>query len=95
MFIIKNLFSALAGIIHLIITLYIYMIIARAVVSWINVNPYNAFVRFLVQSTEPVLSRIRRYMPDLGGIDISPLVLILILVFVDRFIVVTLRQLAI
>lgn len=94
MFVVNNLATALADIIHLIITLYIYVIIARVIVSWINVNPYNSFVRFLVQYTEPVLYKIRRYMPNLGGIDVSPLILILILMFVDRFVVATLRQMA-
>ena len=73
------------------ITLYIYIIIASAVMSWLIafnvINPYNQFVRSLWQGlnalTEPVLRPIRRCMPDLGGIDISPLVLILICFFMQ------------
>ena len=94
MFVIQNMFNALAEIIHLAITLYMYAVIARVIVSWININPYNSFVRFLIQITEPVLSKIRRYMPDLVGVDISPMILIFILIFIDRFVVSTLRQMA-
>ena len=73
------------------ITLYIYIIIAGAVMSWLIafnvINPYNQFVRSIWQGlnalTEPALRPIRRWMPDLGGIDISPMVLIIVLWFVQ------------
>ena len=91
MVIIQNLFSAMAEIIHLAITLYIYVIIARVVISWIRVNPYNSIVKFIYMITEPILLRIRRFIPNLGGLDISPMILIFILIFLDRFIVSTLR----
>jgi YggT family protein len=75
----------LLGFISSLITLYIYIIIASAIMSWLIafnvINPYNQFVRSLWQAlnavTEPALRPIRRFMPDLGGIDISPVVLIL------------------
>jgi YggT family protein len=81
----------LLGFISYLITLYVYIIIAGAVMSWLIafnvINPYNQFVRSIWQGlnalTEPVLRPIRRRMPDLGGIDISPLVLILILFFIQ------------
>ena len=81
----------LLGFISSLITLYIYIIVASAVMSWLIafnvVNPYNQFVRSIWQGlnalTEPVLRPIRRLMPDLGGIDISPLVLIIICWFVQ------------
>jgi YggT family protein len=81
----------LLGFISSLITLYIYIVIASAVMSWLIafnvVNPYNQFVRSIWQGltvlTEPVLRPIRRMMPDLGGIDISPLVLIIICWFVQ------------
>jgi YggT family protein len=81
----------LLGFISSLITLYIYIVIASAVMSWLIafnvVNPYNQFVRSIWQGlnalTEPVLRPIRRRMPDLGGIDISPLVLIIICWFVQ------------
>jgi YggT family protein len=73
------------------ITLYIYVIIASAVMSWLIafnvVNPYNQFVRSIWQAlnalTQPLLRPIQRWMPDLGGIDISPVVLILLCAFVQ------------
>ena len=76
--------------ISFLITLYVYIIIAGAVMSWLIafnvVNPYNQFVRSLWdlfnRITEPFLRPIRRMLPDMGGIDISPVVLILILVFI-------------
>ncbi len=83
------------------ITLYIYIIIASAVMSWLIafnvVNPYNQFVRSIWQGlnavTEPLLRPIRRWMPDLGGIDISPVVLILLCAFVQTVILPNLAKL--
>jgi YggT family protein len=84
----------LLGFISYVITLYVYIIIAGAVMSWLMafnvINPYNQFVRSLWQGlnalTEPALRPIRRLLPDLGGIDISPLVLILICFFIQSVI---------
>jgi YggT family protein len=84
----------LLGFISYLITLYVYIIIAGAIMSWLIafnvINPYNQFVRALWQAlnavTEPALRPIRRVLPDLGGIDISPLVLILILFFIQSVI---------
>jgi YggT family protein len=81
----------LLNFISTLITLYIYVIIAGAVMSWLIafnvVNPYNPFVRSVWQAlnafTEPLLRPIRRFMPDMGGVDISPVVLILSCVFVQ------------
>ena len=81
----------LLNFINTLITLYVYIIIAGAVMSWLIafnvVNPYNQFVRSIWQGlnalTEPLLRPIRRWMPDLGGIDISPVVLIIACWFVQ------------
>src|SRR5262245_26989830 len=86
----------LLGFISSLITLYIYIIIAGAVMSWLMafnvVNAYNPLVRSIWQGlnalTEPLLRPIRRWMPDLGGIDVSPVVLILACAFV-QFVVFT------
>lgn len=60
-----------------------FLVIARAVLSWVNPDPYNPIVRFLVSSTDPMLVRIRRFVPVIGGvIDLSPLVLVMILLLV-------------
>jgi YggT family protein len=90
----------LLGFISSLITLYIYVIIASAVMSWLIafnvVNPYNQFVRSIWQAlnavTEPLLRPIRRWMPDLGGIDISPVVLILLCMFLQAVVIESLKD---
>jgi YggT family protein len=85
---------AILTIIQLALSLYIYVLIASAIFSWLYafnvVNSRNAFVnsigRMLYQLTEPVLRPIRRYMPDLGGIDISPIIVLLIIYFIKMII---------
>ena len=94
MFIVQNFFSALASIAHLVLTLYMYVIIARAVMSWFNPNPYSSIVRFIYQITDPVLDWVRRVIPPIGGLDLSPVIVIFAILFIDRFIVSTLRYLA-
>jgi YggT family protein len=76
------------------LTLYIYILIAAAVLSWLIVfnvvNPRNQFVHmlgdFLYRITEPVLRPIRNMLPNLGGIDISPIIVILIIIFIQTVI---------
>ena len=95
MFVLSNLLKALATIIDLTVTVYIWIVIGRAVISWVNPDPYNPIVRFLQETTEPVLARIRRVVPLFGGgIDFTPMILILGLIFLRRFLVPTLRQMA-
>lgn len=89
-----NFFMALAKLIDLILGTYIWIVIARTVISWVNADPYNPIVRFLIQITEPLLSRIRKVLPPMGGIDISPMLLIFAIVFLQSFLVPTLQQLA-
>jgi YggT family protein len=73
-----------------------WLVIARAIISWVNPDPYNPIVRFLYQVTEPVLYRIRRFLP-LGAIpiDLSPIIVLLIIFFLDAFLVRTLEDIAI
>ncbi|MBN1155955.1 YggT family protein [candidate division KSB1 bacterium] len=94
MFIIANFILMLARLIDIGISLYIIALIGRVVLSWINYNPNNQIFRFLVQITEPVLKKIRRYLPPMGGLDLSPMVLMLILYIIEGFIVSTLREFA-
>ena len=94
MFMFSNFLLALAKLLNIVLSAYIWIVIARAVISWVNADPYNPIVRFLVQITDPLLSRIRRFLPPLGGIDLSPMVLILIIVFLQSFLVPTLQQFA-
>lgn len=94
MFLFANLLSAIAQILHLGLFIYMWMIIIRAVISWVNPDPYNPIVQFLYRSTEPVLHPVRRMLPIAWGIDFSPLVVILGIMFVDQFFVESLRELA-
>jgi YggT family protein len=95
MFVASNFVLAVARIVELAINVYIWVIIARALISWVNPDPYNPIVRFLYRVTEPVLRMVRRRMPMLaGGLDLSPMIVILILYFIDWFVVSTLRDFA-
>ena len=76
-----------AQMVHMIITIYIYIVIARAIISWVNPDPYNPIVRFLHNATDPVLYRIRRILPlNFSGIDFTPLVLLFSLFLLQRLI---------
>jgi YggT family protein len=71
------LLNALATVINLVFQIYFYIVIGRAIISWVNPDPYNPIVRFLHNATEPVLYRIRKLLPvHFGGIDLSPIILL-------------------
>jgi len=95
MFVLENLIFALAKIIDMGLTVYIWIIIGRAVISWVNPDPYNPIVTFLYRATEPVLAPVRRWLP-MGsmGIDISPIIVILIIYFLQMFLVRTMIQMS-
>ena len=95
MFVVGNLLAALAGLADTVLTLYVWIIVARAVISWVNADPYNPIVRTLCNLTDPVLDRLRQMLPmSFGGIDMSPVVAIFILWFLRAFFVATLYDLA-
>jgi len=95
MFIVGRFLEALATVIYYVLNLYMWIIIARAVISWVNPDPYNPIVRFLYSITDPVLLAIRRRLPlSFGGIDFSPIVVILAIIFLQRFLVASLHDLA-
>jgi YggT family protein len=88
MFIIGNFLIALATILNYVLQLYMYVIIIRAILSWINPDPYNPIVRFIYSITDPVLYAIRRRLPVFfGGIDFSPWVVVLAILFLQKFLV--------
>jgi YggT family protein len=86
---------ALLNLILTIIQLYIYVLIASAILSWLLafnvVNPRNQFVNAVAHAlyrlTEPLLNPIRRFLPNLGGLDLSPVVLILLLIFLRNLLI--------
>jgi len=96
MFIIVNLLDALAIVIHYLLYTYMWLIIIRAILSWVSPDPYNPIVRFLYQVTEPVLYRVRQFLPFRGlGIDLSPILVFIIIIFLDGFLVQTLQDIAV
>jgi YggT family protein len=93
--ILGNFLVAVATVIHYVLTLFMWVVIARAVLSWVNPDPFNPIVRFIHNVTEPVLYRIRTTIPAVvGGIDFSPIIVFLAIVFLDRFIVKSLVSLS-
>jgi YggT family protein len=95
MFVAQNFLLAVAQLIDFALKAYMWIIIGRAVISWVNADPYNPIVRFLYEATEPLLGRIRRALPiSMGGIDFSPLILIMAIMFLQSFLVPTLKQIA-
>ncbi len=90
-----NAIMGIAGLVDLAISLYIIILVARAVISWVSPDPYNPIVRFLHRATDPVLYRIQRIVPlQFGGMDFTPMVLLLALIVMQRFIHATLVALA-
>jgi YggT family protein len=94
MFILANLISAIAQILDLVLSAYMWIIIVAAFISWVNPDPYNPIVRFLHSVTDPVLRPIRRRIGFGLGIDISPMIVILIILFVRRFLIASLLEMA-
>ena len=95
MFVASNLVFALARLVELVLWAYFWMIIARAVLSWVSPDPYNPVVRFLYRSTEPVLRPIRDRLPTFQmGLDLSPMVVLLAIYFLESFLIGSLRDLA-
>ncbi|MDP3790371.1 MAG: YggT family protein [Candidatus Omnitrophota bacterium] len=94
MFILGNFLIAVAGVLDIVIPLIYWLVIIRAVLSWFSPDPYNTLVQILYRLTEPILAPFRRIIPSYNiGIDLSPILAILALVFLRYFVVQTLHQL--
>ncbi|MBN1547037.1 MAG: YggT family protein [Syntrophaceae bacterium] len=95
MFVIGNLIAAIAKLLYFALNIYMWIIIIRALLSWVNPDPYNPIVQFLYRVTEPVLSFVRRKLP-IGsfGIDFSPLIVILVIWLLQEFLVRTLMEIS-
>lgn len=96
MFVFANFLTALAYLLNIVLTLLYWLVLIRALVSWVNPDPYNPIVQFLYKATEPILFPIRKFLPFNFriGIDISPLIAFLIILFLKGFLVRTLFDLA-
>lgn len=95
MFIIGNLVTAVAVVIDYVLLFFMWIVIARAVLSWVSPDPYNPIVRFIHNVTEPVLYRVRTALPvGFGGVDLSPIIVFLGIIFLRKFVVESLIALA-
>ena len=92
MFVLGNLIIAVAQVLNIALTIYLWIVVIRAFISWVSPDPYNPVVQFLHKTTDPVLNPISRALPPMGGMDMSPLILILIIYFLQWFVVKTLIQ---
>ncbi|MDA8079164.1 MAG: YggT family protein [Nitrospiraceae bacterium] len=88
MFVFGDLVVAVARILDTLLEIYKWIVIITALISWVNPDPYNPIVRFLYSVTEPVLRPVRRLIGyRLGPVDISPLAVILVIIFLQSFVV--------
>jgi YggT family protein len=94
MFVAGNALSGAATILDYVLWLYMWVIIARALISWVNPDPWNPIVQFLNRATEPVLAPIRRWIGVRIGMDLSPMIVILIIIFLQKAVVESLKELA-
>ncbi|MFQ5443309.1 MAG: YggT family protein [Nitrospinales bacterium] len=95
MYILANFLAATAKILDIVLVLYMWVIIIRALLSWVSPDPHNPIVQFLYSVTEPVLARIRQLIPMSGmGIDFSPIIVILAIIFLQSFLVTSLQRFA-
>ena len=97
MFILANFLSAVAQVLDTLLNIYWWIILIRALVSWVNPDPYNPIIIFLQRATEPVLEPLRRLVPPerIGGIDLSPLLAMLAILFIRSFLVQSLLEIAV
>ena len=93
MFVVGNLIVAVAEVVDIILSLYKWIIIIAALISWVSPDPYNPIVRFLYAVTEPALRPIRRIIGHrLGPVDISPIIVILVIIFIQMFLIGSLKE---
>ncbi len=75
--------QAVAGVVDLLLNVFMYLIIGRAIISWVNPDPYNPIVNFLYTATEPVMRIARKIIPPIGGtLDISPIIVLVLIYFI-------------
>lgn len=95
MILLANLLNGIAVVLDMLLSFFILIVVVRALLSWVNPDPYNPLVRFLTGATDPLLDRIRKFMPRISiGMDFSPIILLAILFFIRVFVVQTLFEYA-
>ena len=95
MFVMSNILLALARLLYILLEAYFWIIIARALISWVSPDPYNPIVRFLYRVTEPVLRPIRHRLPATMGLDLSPMIVVIALKIAEWVVVDSLRDFAV
>jgi YggT family protein len=94
-FLLSNFILAIAQLIDIILNIYMWIVIIRSLISWVNPDPYNPIVRTLYNITDPVFNRIQRIIPiRFGAIDITPMIVLLIIIFLKTFLVNSLYHIA-
>ena len=95
MFILSNFITAIAKVLSIVLNIYMWLIVIRAVLSWFSPDPYNPIYQILLRLTEPVLGYIRRVLPfRTGMVDISPIIAFLAIIFLQTFLVQSLYGIA-
>ena len=95
MFIFGNLLLGVARVLDLLLTVYMWIVIISALISWVNPDPYNPIVKFLRGITEPVYRPIRRFIGGrLGMIDISPMIVIIVIIFIKTVFITSIIEFA-
>jgi YggT family protein len=93
MFVFGNVILGIAKVLDVALNIYMWIIIIRALISWVNPDPFNAIVQILTKMTEPVLRPIRKIVPPYKvGIDFSPLIAVLIIIFLQYALINTLYR---
>lgn len=93
MYIVGYFLMAFANVLNYVFMFFMIVVIARAVLSWVSPDPFNPIVRFIHSISEPILYEIRKRLPVyFGGIDFSPIVVILVLIFLQQFLIASLLR---
>lgn len=85
MLIIAHFMSAIAVVLNMLLGIVNFLIIARVIISWLNADPFNPIVRFVVESTDPLLRPFRKFIPPLGALDLTPIALLVAVYFCSAF----------
>ncbi len=94
MFILGNFLYSIAHLVEALLTILYWLVIVRALISWVNPDPFNPIVQFLYRTTDPILAPIKKFLPTLGPVDLSPIIAFFVLYFLKLFLVSSLVGLA-
>lgn len=88
MFIFGDILVAISKVLNVVLTFLWIIILIRAILSWVNPDPYNPIVRFIYNVTEPILYQVRKRLPfHFGGMDFSPLIVFLVIILIQEIII--------